>query len=215
MDGNKLKLVLCWHMHQPHYKDGLDGEYRLPWVYLHALKDYTDMAAYLESCPEAKAVFNFTPILLGQLNEYAEQMQAWLQQDKPMDDGFLNLVAGALPIPSKIEDKANIISACQRAYALTMIDTLPTFRQLIDVVEQGSEKDKLITISYLNDQFFIDLLMWYHIAWMGSSLKKSDIRIQQLMHKRRHFSPTDQRLLLEIMADAIESIIPRYRQLQG
>lgn len=57
----KIKLVLCWHMHQPHYRDGLDGEYRLPWVYLHAIKDYADMVAHLEECPQAKVVVNFAP----------------------------------------------------------------------------------------------------------------------------------------------------------
>ena len=34
-----ISLVLCWHMHQPWYREREDGDYRLPWVYLHALKD--------------------------------------------------------------------------------------------------------------------------------------------------------------------------------
>ena len=44
-----LKVVLCWHMHQPQYKDLISGEYQLPWTYLHAIKDYVDMAAHLEA----------------------------------------------------------------------------------------------------------------------------------------------------------------------
>ena len=32
------------------------GEFTLPWVYLHALKDYTDMAAHLERHPRVRAV---------------------------------------------------------------------------------------------------------------------------------------------------------------
>ena len=30
-------------MHQPFYRDLVSGEYRLPWVRLHALKDYYGM----------------------------------------------------------------------------------------------------------------------------------------------------------------------------
>ena len=35
-----INLVLCWHMHQPWYRESQDGDYCSPWVYLHALKDY-------------------------------------------------------------------------------------------------------------------------------------------------------------------------------
>ena len=38
-----LQLVLLWHMHQPDYRNYETGEFMLPWVYLHAIKDYTDM----------------------------------------------------------------------------------------------------------------------------------------------------------------------------
>jgi alpha-amylase/alpha-mannosidase (GH57 family) len=34
-----VDLVLVWHMHQPDYRDGASGEFREPWVYLHAQKD--------------------------------------------------------------------------------------------------------------------------------------------------------------------------------
>ncbi|HID49285.1 MAG TPA: hypothetical protein EYP40_06710, partial [Chromatiales bacterium] len=36
-------------MHQPEYRDQRNGEYHLPWTYLHAIKDYVDMAAHLEA----------------------------------------------------------------------------------------------------------------------------------------------------------------------
>lgn len=59
-----LKVVLYWHMHQPEYRDLRTGVYRLPWTYLHAIKDYVDMVAHLEANPEAHAVINFAPTLL-------------------------------------------------------------------------------------------------------------------------------------------------------
>ena len=51
-----IRLLLLWHMHQPFYKDLVTGEYRLPWVRLHALKDYYGMVKLLEACEPALAL---------------------------------------------------------------------------------------------------------------------------------------------------------------
>ena len=55
-DEGRLNLVLCWHMHQPQYRRLSDGQYQQPWVYLHAIKDYVDMAVHIESVPPAVLV---------------------------------------------------------------------------------------------------------------------------------------------------------------
>ena len=46
-----VKLALLWHMHQPYYEDLATGEHILPWVRLHAIKDYWGMVAMLEEFP--------------------------------------------------------------------------------------------------------------------------------------------------------------------
>lgn len=211
----KIKVVLCWHMHQPHYRDGLDGCYRLPWVYLHAMKDYTDMIAYLEACSDARVVVNFAPVLLEQIDDYAIKMMDWLKTGRSMPDGFLNLLAGIDPIPQDLEGRKVLVLACQRAFAPTMIDPLPAFRHLIDMVRPYSvdSADYDQTLMYLNDSFYVDLLVWYHLAWTGASVRKQDKRIDYLMQKQRGFTQADQRLLIESMADSLQGIIPRYRRL--
>ena len=45
MPDPPIRIVILWHMHQPYYKDLVTGEYRLPWMRLHALKDYYGMVA--------------------------------------------------------------------------------------------------------------------------------------------------------------------------
>ncbi|MFM8758009.1 MAG: glycoside hydrolase, partial [Methylophilaceae bacterium] len=69
---SKLYLNLYWHMHQPDYRDTLTGEYVLPWTYLHAIKDYTDMAYHVEQNPHVKVTFNFVPVLLDQIEDYLQ-----------------------------------------------------------------------------------------------------------------------------------------------
>ena len=46
-----VKLALLWHMHQPYYEDLATGEHILPWVRLHAIKDYWGMVALLREFP--------------------------------------------------------------------------------------------------------------------------------------------------------------------
>ncbi len=46
--------------------------YRLPWVRLHATKDYLDMIEILTDFPDIKQTFNLTPSLLEQLIDYTE-----------------------------------------------------------------------------------------------------------------------------------------------
>ena len=58
-------------MHQPSYR-AADGEYRQPWVYLHAIKDYADMAWHIEHVEVARATISFAPVLLEQLVDYAD-----------------------------------------------------------------------------------------------------------------------------------------------
>src|SRR5262250_3122519 len=65
-----LRVVLLWHQHQPFYKDLVSGEYRLPWVRLHALKDYYGMVRLLDEFPRVHQTFNLVPSLIEQLQDY-------------------------------------------------------------------------------------------------------------------------------------------------
>src|SRR5262250_26416 len=66
-----IRLLFLWHMHQPYYKDLVTGEYRLPWVRLHALKDYYGMVKLLDEFPSVHQTFNMVPSLVTQIQDYA------------------------------------------------------------------------------------------------------------------------------------------------
>src|SRR2546422_1468357 len=67
-------LMLLWHMHQPFYKDLAEGVYTMPWVRLHALKDYYGMVAILRDFPSVRVTFNLVPSLIVQVEEYARDV---------------------------------------------------------------------------------------------------------------------------------------------
>jgi len=66
---SRVELLFLWHHHQPDYRSPREGRSLLPWVRLHATKDYLDMALRLERHPTLKATFNFVPALVDQLED--------------------------------------------------------------------------------------------------------------------------------------------------
>src|SRR6476659_450350 len=66
------RVALLWHMHQPFYEDLVTREHIMPWVRLHALKDYYGMVALLREFPRVRMTFNLVPSLLVQLEAFAE-----------------------------------------------------------------------------------------------------------------------------------------------
>lgn len=207
---NKINLVIYWHMHQPEYRDLRNGEYHLPWTYLHTIKDYVDMVGHLESVPAAKSVVNFAPVLLEQIEDYSEQLQGYLNQGRALRDPLLRALAE--PVMTNNPDKRlGLMKDCLRANEQRLIDRFADFRILADMVKAVIEAPT--TVCYYGDQFLADLLMWYHLAWIGETVRRKDQRIKALMKKGRLFSIQDRRLLLDIISEIISSVIPRYKKL--
>lgn len=220
MVTRQLNVVLCWHMHQPFYREGLEGDFRLPWVYLHGIKDYTDMAAHLEQHSDLHAVVDFAPVLLEQIDQYAKQLCAWLEQGTPMADPLLNLLAGVSDIPAEASARKQLILDCKRCNPVTMVDPYPAFNHLMSWTkhcdpqahEQADFDAGQVPIEYLSEAYFVDLLVWYHLAWTGHSLRENET-IQRLMAQQTGFTLADRRALMEVIHAALSGIIPRYRAL--
>jgi len=207
---HKLKVVLCWHMHQPEYRDQRNGQYYLPWTYLHAIKDYVDMAAHLEAVPEARAVVNFVPTLLEQIDDYAQQVQHFLNNTGSINDPLLAALAEPV-LESSADTRLRLIKECLRANRQHMIERYPAFRQLATIADWLLEHPDALV--YTSEQFIIDLLMWYHLAWLGETVRRSDPRVKRLLEQQTSFSLQDRHELLGIMGELLSSLIGRYRNL--
>ena len=68
----KLNIAFIWHFHQPNYQQDFKSDYLLPWVRLHASKDYLDMLKKIDNHKNLKLNFNFSPILLSSLQKYSK-----------------------------------------------------------------------------------------------------------------------------------------------
>ncbi len=71
----KPYIALLWHFHQPPYADPRrpGRELALPWVRLHAARDYYQMGHLAAACEGLRATFNFTPVLLAQFDAYLRE----------------------------------------------------------------------------------------------------------------------------------------------
>jgi len=205
-----LNVVIYWHMHQPEYRDLRNGEYHLPWTYLHTIKDYVDMVAHLENCEQARAVVNFAPVLLEQIDDYAKQLDGYLNNGQALRDPLLFALAEPV-MPLENENRIHIIKNCLRANKERLIDRFPVFKTMTEMAEVGMENNSILP--YYSEQFYSDLIVWYHLAWIGESVRLTDKRIDNLMEKAEHFSVHDRHILVEVIYEIIKGVIGRYRRL--
>ena len=207
MSDKKLYLILCWHMHQPDYRDLPTGEYTLPWTYLHAMKDYTDMAYHLENHPRAKSVFNFVPVLLDQLEDYSRQFA-----EGKIRDPLLALLAERDLNSLSAARRKLVFDSCFRSNHTKMIDPYPAYKRLWELFKH-QESHGEVGLDYLSGQYLADLLVWYHLVWCGETVRRNHDLVVRLMTKGSHFSLAERQQLFELIGKLITDLIPRYRKL--
>jgi alpha-amylase/alpha-mannosidase (GH57 family) len=209
MSDSRLPVVLFWHMHQPPYRDALSGRYVLPWTWLHVIKDYVDMAAHLEAVPGAKAVVNFTPVLVEQIEDLAAAVQANLDGGAPLPDALLATLSYA-PLPEEDEARLALLEACLRADRTNLIQRHAPYAALAAIARSVRDVER---IRYVSDAFLHDLAVWYQLAWLGESVQRTDARVARLMQKSGGFDAADRRELLTLIGELLAGVLPRYRAL--
>lgn len=195
---SRFPVALLWHMHQPDYR--LDGRYFRPWTVLHALRGYTDMAVHLEAIDGAHATVNFSPVLLDQIEDYSARLKCWRQQRRPIGDALLDALAQP-PTAGPLRDAA--IAACGRLDREVADRRFPTLAALLDRAAAAT----------LADAEFSDLLVWYHLAWLGETVREIEPRSRALIDKRSGYGEADRHRLLELIGDTVAAVLPRYRRL--
>lgn len=210
MSAKPLNVVLFWHMHQPLYKDVHTGNYQLPWTYLHVIKDYIDMAAHLEACPEARVVVNFTPTLIEQIEDYSHQIADYFAHAGAIRDDMLEaLVQSALPTSQ--QQRLELVKHCLRANEERLIQRYPAYARLAEHARFLEEHPDAMV--YIQDQYLVDMVVWFHLAWMGETVQRSDLRIRKLISKGMQFTGQDRHEVLRVIGELCANVIPRYRAL--
>ena len=193
-----IRLLFLWHMHQPYYKDLVTGEYRLPWVRLHALKDYYGMVKLLDEFPGLHQTFNLVPCLIAQLQDYVSGAAR---------DPFLAIASK----PALELDFGERIFALQylfQANAETMIGRYPRYRELWQQY-RGRPEEAARLVPRLSNNDLTDLQVLSQLAWMDEFfLEDPDIR--ELVTKGRGFSLDDQQMMVRKQKEFLAQVLPAY-----
>jgi alpha-amylase/alpha-mannosidase (GH57 family) len=195
-----LRLILLWHQHQPFYKDLVTGEYRLPWVRLHALKDYYGMVKLLDEFPEVHQNFNLVPSLMTQMQDYVEGTA---------QDPFLKVASK----PAKDLTLAERHFALQylfQANPANLIGRYPRYRELFEKFrEHGFAAERAEKYFQLRD--FTDLQVLSQIAWFDEYfLEEKDIA--GLIRKERDYSSDDQSYVIARERQLLGKVLPAYAE---
>ncbi|RMG90542.1 MAG: glycoside hydrolase family 57 [Zetaproteobacteria bacterium] len=206
-----LSVVFYWHMHQPFYREADTGNYHLPWVYLHAIKDYTDMAEIIEQVPGTRAVVNFVPSLTEQIADYARNLRDFLDcRTDRLNDPLLDALAHPDGKYSR-NQREFLLTACFRLNHERNLHRYPDYSRLWHIAEHARNQE---AIDYLGPCFFTDLVTWYHLAWLGETVRQQRFVARRLIEKGRNFSYQDRRDLLTLIAALLDEIPVRYKKLR-
>jgi alpha-amylase/alpha-mannosidase (GH57 family) len=196
------RVALLWHMHQPFYQDLVTGEHILPWVRLHALKDYWGMVALLREFPEVKVTFNLVPSMLVQLEAFARD-----------DARDRHLELGLKPAEQLSEDERGFcIENFFHAHRPRMIDPYPRYAELL--ARRGANGGGLngrAQAALFSTDDIRDLQVWHKLVWLDAYYFERDPRVQALVAKGRGFSEADKRTVREIELEILRKVIPEYR----
>ena len=142
-----VDVLFLWHHHQPDYRSPREGRALLPWVRLHATKDYLDMARRLERHPRLRATFNFVPALLDQLEGAAAGAP----------ERLFDLLAR--PVESlSADERGEVITRCSIA-PRHALERWPQYRQLAQRLARPRRGE-------IAPADLLALEVWFLLAWV-------------------------------------------------
>jgi len=182
-------------MHQPYYKNLLTGEAELPWVRLHGTKDYLDMVRILDGYPKIRQTFNLVPSLLEQIEDYL---------NGTIKDKFLELSyksAASLNAEDRLFIRENFFSINRER----VISLFPRYLELY--FKNLTRKDFLA-------QDYLDLQVFFNLAWLDPVFRNESAQIKKLILKGRFFTEEEKRQVCNEHLKILGRIIPAYKKYQ-
>lgn len=192
--------MLLWHMHQPFYKDLAEGVYTMPWVRLHALKDYYGMAAMLDEFPTVHVTFNMVPSLVSQLEEYAN--------DTAREEPYRIAFKPAEELNA--EEQSQLLTFAFQLNHENLLGRYPRFRELFDRSHFAAGPS--VNAHRLMPQDLLDLQVLSQLAWFDEIYLAGDPEIKQLVGKERGYTDEDKSLVRAKEIELFKVTLEVYRK---
>lgn len=185
-------------MHQPAYKLNPESDFLLPWVRMHAVKDYLDMVLIMKDFPKLKLNFNLVPLLLQSLIDYG--------QNHAQD---VHSKLSVTPIEELTDDdKRLILTNFFDANFTAMISHHEEYERLY----KKRVIDNVYDINEYTDQEYSDIMAWFNLAWFDPIYGEIYPELKQLAEKGSGFTLQDREKIIEYQLEIIRQIIPTYKK---
>lgn len=195
---DKLHLAILWHMHQPSYTLVGDVVAGMPWVRLHALKNYFDMPHLLEDYPGVRCVFNLVPSLWEQLERY---------YSGELTDTFLE-AAMISPQDLSEDTRAFLLRNLFRVHP-NLIAEFPRYAALDRRYRlEGHAR----CLRDWREQDYLDLQVLFHLAWSGWELRRDPL-VERLLAKGHGYTQAEKLDLFAVQREFLARPIEQYRRL--
>jgi len=199
-----LNVALLWHMHQPYYVNPLTKTAMMPWVRLHAVKGYFDMAEMARRHPEMRMVFNLTPVLVKQIQELVNG------EVKDLWEEWTKIPASDL----KPADKRNLLEHFFKANWDNLIRPNPRYHELL--ARRGYDLGHISLDSIVpsfSRQDYLDLQVWFNLAWCGYAAVEEYKELRELKARGKGFNEDDKKTVLSVHRQILGEVLKRYRLL--
>ncbi len=194
----KLSIAFYWHMHQPVYKLTPNGDYIMPWVRLHAVKDYLDMPLWVKKFDKLKLNFNFVPVLLDAIINYAQK-----------DAHDIHSRLTVTPEENLTDkDKIFILNNFFDANYQTMILPNPEYHRLYRIVQQEGTEN----VNIFSNQEYSDIMALFNLAWIDPLFKSTYRDLKRLVKQGKNYTLEDRIKIIEIQRDIIGKIVPTIKK---
>lgn len=201
----KLRICFLWHMHQPYYKDPESGSYVLPWVRLHAIKDYAALPVIFRGHPGVRHTVNLVPSLLVQVRDYVEN---------GADDVFLS-VSRKNALELTREENEFLLRNFFSAYAPTMILPQPRYAELFrghEAALQSLGRKNGGSRGYGASEY-TDLATLFNLTWFHPLFREEDRELSRLWRKGSAYTEREKHYVLDRQIDVMGRVFEEYRRL--
>jgi len=195
--NGKLPVAIIWHMHQPYYRHPQTSEFVLPWVRLHASKDYLHMARLLQEFPGVKAHLTMVPSLRDQLEDYAQGA----------DDEDTRVTMRTVDGTLTADEREHMLRRFFSIHHGNVIHRHDEYRRLLQLGMATRDRPEL-----LSDDYFVDLALWFNLAWIDPDDIASDARLEELRRKGKQYTREDVRYVIgrqRMMASGVPHLYHR------
>lgn len=199
--GHPLYVAFIWHQHQPLYRSALSGRYLMPWVRLHGIKDYLDLALILERYPKLHQTFNLVPSLLLQIEDYVAgtAIDPWLE-------ALLTPVADLT-----LEQRRFVIERFFDASWEHLIYPYPRYTQLLEMREQ---RGTAWCLQNWQPEDYEDLLAWHNLCWFDPIFQEEDPQVRSWIAQDKGFTLEDRRAIYAKQREIMGRIVAQHKIMQ-